>query len=137
MAANKYNTAILIATPSSTCSLTRLTLILSANFVSISTPLFIGPGCITKASLLAYFNFSGVKSLYPQKFGFAWTGSSATLYDLLVLNHRFQSSSVDLSKNDPNQLKIDLKVINALERGVGYGFGYQNLLSVEELENTD
>ncbi len=64
------------------------------------------------------FNFSDSKdgSLYPQKLGFAWTGSSATLYDLLVLNQRFQSSSVDLSKNDPNELKIDLKVINALQR---------------------
>ncbi|KZR86007.1 hypothetical protein MITS9509_01991 [Synechococcus sp. MIT S9509] len=82
------------------------------------------------------FNFSGDKSLYPQELGFAWTASSATLYDLLVLNQRFQSSSVDLSKNDPNELKIDLKVINALERGVGFGFGYQNFLSVDELENT-
>ncbi|WP_137024887.1 hypothetical protein [Synechococcus sp. UW179A] len=86
------------------------------------------------------FNFSDTTdgSLYPPNLGFAWTGSSASLYDLLVLNQRFQSSSVDLSKNDPNALKIDLKVINALQRGVGFGFGYQNNnFSVEELENTD
>ena len=84
------------------------------------------------------FNFSGGKSLYPQELGFAWTASSATLYDLLVLNQRFQSSSVDLSKKDKNELKIDLKVINALQRGVGFGFGYQNNnLSVEELEAAD
>ena len=86
------------------------------------------------------FNFSDSTdgSLYSPKLGFAWTGSSATLYDLLVLNQRFQSSSIDCSDNDPNELKIDLKVINALQRGVGFGFGYQsNNLSVEELENTD
>ena len=86
------------------------------------------------------FNFSDSTdgSLYSPKLGFAWTGSSATLYDLLVLNQRFQSSSIDYSDNDPNELKIDLKVINALQRGVGFGFGYQsNNLSVEELENTD
>ena len=84
------------------------------------------------------FNFSGGKSLYPQELGFAWTASSATLYDLLVLNQRFPSSSVDLSNNDPNELKIDLKVNNALQRGVGFGFAYQNNnLSVEELETSD
>ena len=30
-------------------------------FVSISTPLFIGPGCIIKASFLAQSNLSGVR----------------------------------------------------------------------------
>ena len=60
------------------------------------------------------FNFSDTTdgSLYNPKLGFAWTASSASLYDLLVLNQRFPSSSVDLSNNDPNELKIDLKVIN-------------------------
>ena len=55
------------------------------------------------------FNFpdSADGSLYSPKIGFAWTGSSATLYGLLVLNQRFQSSSIDLSLNDQNALKID------------------------------
>ena len=56
-----FKHAILTATPNSTCSLIKLTFISSANFVSISTPLFIGPGCIIKASFFANFSFSGVK----------------------------------------------------------------------------
>ena len=32
---------------------------------------------------------------------------------------------------------IDLKVNNALQRGVGFGFQYQNMLSADELETTD
>ena len=38
-----------------------LLLISSARFVSISIPLFIGPGCIIKASFLAQSNLSGVR----------------------------------------------------------------------------
>ena len=83
------------------------------------------------------FNFPANGSLYNTNIGFAWTGSSATLYDLLVLNQRFQSSSVDLSLNDQNALKINSRVLNAIQRGVGFGFAYQTLLGVEELENTD
>ena len=45
-----FKQAILTATPSSTCSLITLLLISSANLVSISIPLFIGPGCIIIAS---------------------------------------------------------------------------------------
>ena len=56
-----FKQAILTATPNSTCSLTKLTFMSSASFVSISTPLFIGPGCIISASFFANFNFSGVK----------------------------------------------------------------------------
>ncbi|MEA5423447.1 hypothetical protein [Synechococcus sp. CCY9202] len=85
------------------------------------------------------FNFppSLGPSLYDPNLGFAWSGSSATLYDLLVLNQRFQSSSIDSSSNDRNVLKIDRKVLNGLQRGVGFGFGYQTSLSAEELENTN
>ena len=84
------------------------------------------------------FNFPANGSLYNTNIGFAWTGSSATLYDLLVLNQRFQSSSVDLSLNDQNALKINPKVLNAIQRGVGFGFAYQNNnLTVEELEKSD
>ena len=86
------------------------------------------------------FNFPpslDAPSLYDPNLGFAWSGSSATLYDLLVLNQRFQSSSIDSSSNDRNVLKIDRKVLNGLQRGVGFGFGYQTSLSAEELENTD
>lgn len=83
------------------------------------------------------FNFPSPPSLYNANLGFAWSGSSATLYALLVLNQRFQSSSIDSSSNDPNVLKIDRKVLNGLQRGVGFGFDYQTHLSAEELENTD
>jgi len=85
------------------------------------------------------FNFPGPggDALYNANFGFAWTGSSATLYDLLVLNQRFQSASVDLLLDDPNALKIDPKVLTGLQRGVGFGFGYQFLLNPQDLENTD
>lgn len=85
------------------------------------------------------FNFSDATdgSLYSPKLGFAWTGSSATLYDLLVLNQRFPSSSIDSSSKDPNTLNIDRKVLIGIQRGVGFGFGYETSLSAEELENTD
>ena len=49
-----FKQAILTATPNSTCSFITLLFISSAKFVSISIPLFIGPGCIIKASSLAY-----------------------------------------------------------------------------------
>ena len=58
---NIFKQAILTATPNSTCSLITLLLISSAKFVSISIPLFIGPGCIISASSLANFILSGVK----------------------------------------------------------------------------
>ena len=45
-----FKQAILTATPSSTCSLITLLFISSASFVSISIPLFMGPGCIINAS---------------------------------------------------------------------------------------
>ena len=48
-----FKQAILTATPNSTCSLITLLFMSSAKFVSISIPLFIGPGCIIKASSLA------------------------------------------------------------------------------------
>ena len=47
---NIFKQAILTATPSSTCSFITLLLISSASLVSISIPLFIGPGCIMIAS---------------------------------------------------------------------------------------
>ena len=56
-----FKQAILTATPSSTCSLITLLLISSANLVSISIPLFIGPGCIIIASGFAKSSLSGVK----------------------------------------------------------------------------
>ena len=58
---NNFKQAILTATPNSTCSLITLLLMSSANLVSISIPLFIGPGCIIRASSFAYSNLSGVK----------------------------------------------------------------------------
>ena len=94
-------------------------------------------GHVKEVSNDLVFNFPQEYSLYDQHIGFAWTGSSATLYDLLVLNQRFPSSSIDSSENDLNELKIDRKVINALQRGVGFGFGYKDSLSAEELENSD
>ena len=47
------STAIRTATPISTCSLIRLRCGSSATSLAISTPRFIGPGCITSASGLA------------------------------------------------------------------------------------
>ena len=76
------------------------------------------------------FSFPAGSSLYDPNIGIAWSGSSATLYDLLVLNNRFKSSSVDQSKGDANSLKVDRKVITALQRGVGFGFDYQKFLSI-------
>ena len=55
-----FKHAILIATPNSTCSFTTLILVSSANFVSISIPRFIGPGCIIIESDFAYSNLSCV-----------------------------------------------------------------------------
>jgi hypothetical protein len=46
------------ATPISTCSWMTLTLMSSARSPSISTPRFIGPGCITMASGFAKASFS-------------------------------------------------------------------------------
>src|SRR5262249_38311229 len=47
------STAMRMATPISTCSRMRLTSMSSATSESISTPRFIGPGCITSAPGLA------------------------------------------------------------------------------------
>jgi len=52
------STAMRTATPISTCSRMRLLLTSSATRLSISTPRFIGPGCITSASGLAKLSFS-------------------------------------------------------------------------------
>src|SRR5450432_2445021 len=46
------------ATPISTCSAIRLTWTSSAMSLAISTPRFIGPGCITSAPGLAWASFS-------------------------------------------------------------------------------
>src|SRR5690606_6052960 len=51
-------TAMRTATPISTCSWMTLTLMSSANSPSISTPRFIGPGCMTMASGFALASFS-------------------------------------------------------------------------------
>ena len=50
--------AMRTATPISTCSWMTLTLMSSASVPSISTPRFIGPGCMTMASGLAAASFS-------------------------------------------------------------------------------
>ena len=55
---NLFITDIRTATPSLTCSKISDLPISSATSLSISIPLFIGPGCITKAFFFALFNFS-------------------------------------------------------------------------------
>ncbi len=56
--ASASSTAMRIATPISTCSWMRLTSRSSATVELISTPRFIGPGCITSAPGLASASFS-------------------------------------------------------------------------------
>src|SRR5262249_40296504 len=52
------STAMRMATPISTCSRIRLTSMSSATSESISTPRFMGPGCITSAPAFAWASFS-------------------------------------------------------------------------------
>src|SRR5690606_21608623 len=56
--ANSSITAMRTATPISTCSWMTLTMMSSASRPSISTPRFIGPGCMTMASGFAAVSFS-------------------------------------------------------------------------------
>jgi len=58
--------AILMATPFSTCSLITDLFTSSANELSISTSLLIGPGCITRTSSLAFFNLSDVRPYFKK-----------------------------------------------------------------------
>ena len=61
------STAMRTATPISTCSLITLRTGSSATALSISTPRFIGPGCITSASGLAWASLRGIQPVEAEE----------------------------------------------------------------------